>query len=180
MPPTTAMSVTFNSGLVLIGFMGAGKSTVGEALHRHTGWPLVDLDGLIVQRQGLTIPEIFSKQGEEAFRRYETEALQSLVAKGPYILATGGGIVGRAENWPLMRKLGRLIYLRAEWATLKSRLAGCTGRPLAASEGSRRGLRDLLEQRRPLYEQADLIVDTDNRGVDEVVREILERIKEAE
>ena len=174
------MSVIFKTGLILIGFMGAGKSTVGRALNRHTGLPLVDLDEVIVQQQGRSIPQIFAEQGESAFRCYETEALRSLDSVQPRIMATGGGIVGRPENWPLLRQLGRLIYLRAEWPTLKSRLVGSTGRPLASSEVSQEALRELLEQRRPLYEQADLIVDTDNREVDEVVREILHRIKETE
>lgn len=167
------MSTTFKKAVVLIGFMGAGKSTVGRALANLSGLPLVDLDALIVQRQGGSIPAIFADQGEAAFRRYETEALRSLSDACPIILATGGGIVGHQENWQLMRRLGSIVYLRANWQTLRARLAGSTDRPLATAERTEADVKSLWQQRVPLYEQADLIVDTDGRTVEEVVREIL-------
>jgi shikimate kinase len=171
------MSKTSKKSIVLTGFMGAGKSTVGRSLAKLSGLPLVDLDALIVQQQGDTIPSIFADQGEAAFRRYETEALRSLSDACPIILATGGGIVGHQENWQLMRRLGSVIYLRANWQTLRARLAGSTDRPLATAERSEADVKNLWQQRIPLYEQADLIVDTDCRKVDEVVREILTKAK---
>ena len=172
------MSTTFNKAVVLIGFMGAGKSTVGHALANLSGLPLVDLDALIVQQQGNPIPAIFADQGEAAFRRYETEALHSLTDAGPIILATGGGIVGCQENWQFMRRLGSIVYLRANWKTLRVRLAGSTDRPLATAERGEADIKSLWQQRVPLYEQADLIVDTDGRTVDEVVKEILSVMKD--
>lgn len=164
--------------IVLIGFMGAGKSTLGRKLARMTGMPLVDLDSLIVEQQGRAIPDIFAAEGESAFRRYETGALSSLQADAPIVLATGGGIVGRQENWQLMRRLGTVIYLRAQWETLRARLSGSTGRPLATADRSEADIKSLWQQRVPLYEQADLIVDTDDRGVDEVAHEVLSGVLE--
>ena len=171
------MSTISKKAVVLVGFMGAGKSTVACALEKLSGLPLVDLDALIVQQQGNTIPKIFADQGEAAFRRYETEALHSLSDAGPIILATGGGIVGHQENWQLMRRLGSIVYLRANWPTLRARLAGSTERPLATAERAEVEVKSLWLQRVPLYEQADLIVDTDGRTVEEVVQEILTRVK---
>lgn len=172
------MCKTFKKTIVLIGFMGAGKSTVGRALAKVSDMPLVDLDALIVQQQGRTIPAIFAEQGEDVFRKFETEALRSLSDADPIVLATGGGIVGCPENWKLMRCLGRVIYLRASWETLRGRLAGSSGRPLASSDRSEADIANLLQQRIPLYEQADLIIDTDGREVDDVVREIMMRAKD--
>jgi shikimate kinase len=170
---TSNMSTTSRKAIVLVGFMGAGKSTVGRALANLSGLPLVDLDALIVKQQGDTISAIFADQGEAAFRCYETEALRSLGDACPIILATGGGIVGLRENWQLMRRLGPVIYLRANWQTLRARLAGSTDRPLATAERAEADVKSLWQQRVPLYEQADVIVDTDGRTVEEVVREIL-------
>ena len=167
------MCKSSEKALVLVGFMGAGKSTLGRTLAKLTGMPLVDLDALIVEQQGRTIPEIFAEEGENAFRRYETKALTSLSVEAPVILATGGGIVGRQENWQIMRRLGTVIYLRARWETLRARLVGSTGRPLATADRSEADIKSLWQQRVPLYEQADLIVDTDDRGVNEVAQEIL-------
>lgn len=162
-----------DKALVLIGFMGAGKSTLGRALAAKTGVPLADLDNLIVARQGRSIPDIFAEEGESVFRRYETEVLRSLPSREPMILATGGGVVGRRENWGLMRQLGPIIYLRARWETLRMRLSGSTGRPLATAERSEADIKALWQRRVPLYEQADLVVDTDGRGVDDVAQEVL-------
>ncbi len=174
------MCKNFKQSIILVGFMGAGKSTIGRALRHLTGWPLIDLDELIVQQQGVSIPEIFAEQGEAAFRRYETEALRSLSPLSPIILATGGGIVSCPENWQLMRSLGRIIYLRAEWETLRDRLAGSSGRPLATADRGEADIQRLWLQRLPLYQQADCIVDTDGQGVEEVVRDIMAGIKDME
>ncbi len=172
------MCKTSEKAIVLVGFMGAGKSTVGRALAKLSDMPLIDLDALIVQQKGRTISAIFAEEGEAAFRKYETEALRSLSDAAPIVLATGGGIVGCPENWKIMRCLGRVIYLRANWGTLRERLAGSSGRPLASSDRSEVDIMNLLQQRIPLYEQADLIIDTDGRKVDDVVREIMVRVKD--
>lgn len=158
--------------IVLVGFMGAGKSSVGLELARCTGLRLVDLDRLIIDRRGRSITEIFAEEGEEGFRGYETDALRSLSGSTGLVVATGGGVVGRPDNWTLMRRMGPVVYLRAAWPTLRSRIAGCTERPLAAADRADGQVERLLQQRLPLYEQADLIVDTDHKTIAEIAGEI--------
>lgn len=159
--------------IVLIGFMGAGKSTVARELERLGDFCLVDLDALIVARTGRSIPDIFADEGEERFRDHESAALRSLAGAQGGVIATGGGIIGREENWQLMRELGPVVYLRASWATLSRRLAGSQGRPLADSGQQRQQVEALWRRRLPLYEQADLCIDTDALSAAEVAREIL-------
>jgi shikimate kinase len=163
--------------IVLVGFMGAGKSSVGMELARLTGLRLVDLDRLIVDRRGRPIKDIFAAEGEGAFRGYETEALRSIADAVGLVVATGGGVVGRPANWELMRRMGPVIYLRAPWPVLRSRIAGCRERPLAAPDRGENQVERLLRQRQPLYEQADLIVDTDHKTIPEIAEEIRLEIK---
>jgi shikimate kinase len=163
--------------IVLVGFMGAGKSSVGLELARLTGLRLVDLDRLIVDRQGRSIKDIFAAEGEGAFRGYETEALCSLSDAAGLVVATGGGVVGRPDNWELMRRMGPVVYLRASWPVLRARIAGCSERPLAAPDRDEDQVESLLRQRLPLYERADLIVDTDHKPIREIAEEIRLEIK---
>jgi shikimate kinase len=161
------------SSLFLIGFMGVGKSTLGRTLARMTGAELVDLDALIMEQVGLSIPEIFSRFGEETFRRHETAALLSLAQGPPRVVATGGGVVGRAENWTCMRQQGVVVYLQAGWEVLSRRIGDGAGRPLAQG-AERERLQQLWRQRLPLYEQADLIVDASLACPEDVARRILD------
>lgn len=163
------------SSLFLVGFMGVGKSTVGSLLAQMTGAELIDLDTLIAHRAGMSIPEIFDCCGEAEFRRQETAALASLPAMPGRIVATGGGVVGREENWTLMRRAGVVVYLRADWHTLEERIGSGEGRPLAAG-AERARLRSLWEQRLPLYERAEVIVDAEAGSPEAVARRVLEAI----
>lgn len=158
--------------LFLIGFMAAGKSTVAASLSRMTGIDCVDLDRLIVQQVGVSIPEIFSLDGEETFRQHEASALRSLADGIPRIVATGGGVVGREENWTCMRRQGVVVYLRATWEVLTERIGSGEGRPLASGQ-ERERLKSLWQSRLPLYEQADLIVNVDQGSPEEIARQIL-------
>ena len=166
------MSNPCKNGIVLIGFMGAGKSTVAAELGHSCGLPVIDLDREIERRSGRTIPEIFEHSGEEAFRQSETEALRGLLDQAPLILATGGGVIGRAENWPLLRCLGRVVYLRVYWETVLLRIGSGQGRPLA---GDRVRLQALFEQRLPLYEEADLVIDGEGGTPASIARDILRK-----
>lgn len=166
------------TNIVLIGFMGAGKSTVARELERFGGFVLIDLDMLIVEQAGRSITEIFAAEGEERFRDYEAAALRSLAGRQGMVIATGGGIIGRVENWRMMRQLGPVVYLRASWDTLGRRLAGSQGRPLADSGQPRQQVEALWRQRVPFYEQADLCIDTDDLSAAEVARMILRYLKE--
>ena len=159
--------------IVLVGFMGAGKSTVGALLARSLGCRLVDLDKLIVDRAGRSIRDIFDKDGEAAFRELETTFLKTLTGAERIVVATGGGVVGRNENWLAMRRLGTVVYLRVPWDILRSRIAGDAERPLVSpAEGAERLFR-LLDSRLPLYEQADLIIDCQDDSPEKIVQRIL-------
>ena len=165
--------------IVLIGFMGAGKSSVGRTLARMTGLARFDSDEMVAARFGLTIPEIFAAHGEEAFREAETEALRELFGKGQAIIVTGGGIILRAENVALLHELGTIIYLSADEETLFARISRRSTRPLLQTPDPRATLNELLAKRLPFYrDAADLEVDTSRLKHDEVARTILNRIEE--
>ena len=168
--------MAISESIFLTGFMGAGKSTVGRQLALRLGCPFVDLDCLIEETAGQTITEIFSKQGESYFRQLETKTLTGIPTQKPCVYATGGGIVMSENNRRLMHLNGRIVYLNAEWQTLQSRLSGSRDRPLLSPERDRSSVRKLFEKRIPAYEDADLVVTTDNKSVDEVVSEILKEL----
>jgi len=172
-------AISESRNIFLVGFMGAGKTTVGRELQRMTGFRLIDLDARIVGREGRTIPEIFAREGETVFRKMESEALRSLADVRKAIVATGGGVVGCAENWKIMRRLGTIVYLRSRWETLRARLVGTKDRPLAAN-GDWSRVKALLEQRLPLYEQADIVVETDGLDVSGVARIVIEKMEMAQ
>lgn len=165
--------------LVLVGFMGAGKSTLGKLLAQRLGWRFIDLDHVIEARAGRSIKEIFSASGEETFRDLESAVLHSLLELERCVIATGGGVVGRAENWVAMRQLGPIVYLSASWEVLISRLDGCSDRPLAGKDQGVERIRQLHDSRLALYRQADLTVDTGRGdpayGVADIVSYLEER-----
>ena len=152
--------------LILIGMPGCGKSTVGQALARRLGRPLVDLDEEIVREAGTSIPEIFACQGEEVFRNIEHRLLLKAAQQSGAVIATGGGIVTRKENMDPMRQNSVVIFLRRDLDLLPRE-----GRPLS----QRDGLEKLYRQRLPLYKKvADIAVD--NVVVEETASEIIRRV----
>lgn len=158
---------------ILVGMMGAGKSAIGRALSELTGREFVDTDLLIQHRLGRPIPQIFQIYGEDTFRDHETSVLRCL-EPGLKVISTGGGIVGRSENWEELRRLGTVCYLRASHATLTARLSiSRKKRPLLEAEGWEERLRILIERRTPLYEQADLTVEVDQDGLDDGIQRVL-------
>jgi shikimate kinase len=164
--------------IVLIGFMGAGKSSVGRMLAALTGLPRFDTDEMVGQRFGCTISQIFETYGEGTFREAETETLGTLSGKGRAIIVTGGGIVTRPENVALLRQLGTVVLLAADEQTLFGRISRRTSRPLLRTENPRGTVTALLEKRLPLYrDAADVEVDTSTRTHEEVANLILEKIE---
>lgn len=162
--------------IVLIGFMGSGKSSVGRALATRTGLPRYDTDEMIAARYGLAISEIFTQHGEEAFRAAETEALTQLPERAA-IIVTGGGVVLRAENVALLRRLGRIVHLLADEATLFERVSRSTTRPLLRTENPRSTVAEMLRRRAPLYEEAaNFTIDTSDLPQAEVADLILKQI----
>jgi shikimate kinase len=163
--------------IVLIGFMGSGKSTVGRELHHRLGYPLVDMDQVIEQRAGKSIAAIFEAEGEEKFREMETQLLQELAAPSTprRIISTGGGVVGREANRALLRDLGYVVWLNAPVAVILERTGKNRERPLLHTEDPRARVEELLAVRRPLYaESSHLKVETTGLDSRELATGILE------
>lgn len=157
--------------------MGSGKTSVGKALSQTLSIPVLDTDQLIIGREGMSINEIFAGKGQEYFRQIETEVIKQLQEReGRYILSVGGGLPLREENRPLLRKLGKVIYLKTGIPTLCGRLAKDTERPLLRGEGTlEEKITRILTEREPKYEDAaDAVVVTDGLNVQEVAEKIAE------
>jgi shikimate kinase len=159
--------------IFLIGFMGAGKTTVGRVLAKRLGLDFIDLDEVVKKELAMTIPDIFSSFGEDFFRNEESKALQSVAHANNQVIATGGGIVLREENWEIMKSSGITIYLKAPAEILWSRVKDNTSRPLLYGENPFERLQELLSKRVSLYEKADLIVNTENITPARVAEEII-------
>jgi shikimate kinase len=158
---------------ILVGMMGAGKSSVGRALSELGNREFWDTDLMLQNRLGRPISQIFQVYGEEAFRDHETSILRSL-EPGEAVLSTGGGIVVREANWDEMQRLGTTIYLEASPETLISRLeASKKKRPLLQVENWPDRLRELLSKREPLYQKADVRVSLDGLDVVAAAEQIL-------
>ena len=165
--------------IVLIGFMGAGKSSIGRTLARMTGRPRFDTDEMVAARFSLTISEIFKTHGEEKFREAETAALRELSEKSGAVVVTGGGIVLRPENLELLRALGTVVHLRADEETLFRRISRRDSRPLLRTENPRATVGELLRVRLPVYQEvADVDVDTSNLTHEQVAKRILKKIEQ--
>ncbi len=161
--------------IILIGFMGTGKSTIGRQLSLSLGYPLIDTDHLIEERAGKSIPEIFAQEGEDAFRDTETNTLRSLAESTNHIISTGGGIIGRAENREILQELGYVVWLVASPEEILARTSRNSNRPLLNNQDPAGTIRKLLTQRMPLYEAAShLAIETDQLSFDEVVTGIVE------
>lgn len=165
------------NNLILIGFMGCGKTTVGKCLAEDLGYCFLDTDELIEAEQNKKISDIFEKEGEEAFRRMETELLERLVKEADKtVIATGGGMPVKEENRMLLKKAGIVCFLETEPETVLQRLKQDTVRPLAAGEDREKRLLDLHKFRKPIYRMvADICVKTDGKDCDDIVRELEER-----
>lgn len=160
--------------IVLVGMMGSGKSTVGRLLADDLDVDFFDTDMMVQHRLGRTISQIFSLYGEDAFRYHETAALRS-ISDGEGVIATGGGIVLRPENWEEFRRLGVSIFLNPSLATLKSRLAASKRkRPLLENDEWESKLDEIRQSRLALYQQADVHVNIDTDDFDDVVEKIKE------
>ena len=168
-------SMTGPRAVFLLGFMGAGKTSVGQALARRLRWRFVDLDQRIEMREGRTIAEIFTRSGEDAFRRIETAVLRQLLAElghgSPAVVALGGGAPLRKENADLLASCGApQVFLDAPFEVVRQRCGEtAAGRPLFQEEEQ---ARLLYESRRPHYLKAQLRVDTASRSVEQAAADI--------
>lgn len=157
--------------IYLLGFMGSGKSTVGDLLARALGWPLIDLDTLIEAGQGLTIREIFENSGEPFFRQVERAALTEASKAEPAVIALGGGTFAQPQNVELIRESGgTTVWLDCPPEILRARCEGLKNRPLFRDAQS---FAQLFNERLPYYRLADFRVATEGRQPEEVVEQIL-------
>ena len=163
--------------LYFVGLMGAGKTTVGRQLAKRRGIPFVDLDHELEARTGVRIPTIFEVEGEDGFREREAKLLAEIAQMGDHVVATGGGIVLRADNREVLRRTGTVIYLDAAPRTLFERTRRDTNRPLLRVADPLEKLRELHAVRDPLYrEVADIVVPSRGGGVGQLVQRIEEEI----
>lgn len=158
---------------MLVGMMGAGKTTVGKALAARQGWTFVDADELLAERAGAPIPLIFELEGEAGFRERESKLLDELLMRDDVVIATGGGAVVRPENRQKFKRRGIVIYLEAPLEVLWERLQHDRSRPLLQVTDPKARLAALLAERDPWYrEVADLIVPTSSGRLAAVVQEV--------
>ncbi len=167
------------SRLLLVGMMGAGKTTTGRLLAEHLGWDYLDSDAEVQAATGRTVPEIFAQDGEAAFRAAETAALRrGLEEREQVVVAVAGGAVLDPQNRVLIAASGPVVWLRARPETLAARVGDGEGRPLLDA-GPAEALRALDAVRRPLYESlADVVVDVDDRSPEAVVADIEAALRE--
>lgn len=163
--------------IVLIGFMGCGKSTVGRELHQRLGYRLMDIDQIIEETMGKKITEIFREEGESAFRDFETMQIHEISKQTDtrHIISTGGGIVIRPENRALLRRLGYVVWLSAPEDVIYDRTSRNRDRPLLHDPDAREKISALLAEREPWYrETAHLRLDTAGLESHEIATGILE------
>lgn len=161
------------SNIVLVGFMGTGKSTVGRLLAQRLKMPFVDLDRRIEKEAGKTIPEIFGSDGEAAFRARETQAVQEVSRLSSHVIATGGGVMCDERNVEALKASGLLVCLTASPEVILARtMPTLRARPLLAGADPKQRIEQLLALRTPYYARADLTIDTTGRSPEEIEKEI--------
>jgi shikimate kinase len=172
--------ISTHTNVVLIGFMGTGKSTVGKLVAHRLGFQFVDNDSIIVERAGMEITEIFAKFGEATFRNYETRALESLEHLNRCVVSTGGGAVLREGNRALLQKIGLVVLLTAREEIIYDRVARNTKRPLLSAGDPRTTIAQMLEERTPAYAAAaQVTVDTSSLTREQVAEAIIAEAKKA-
>lgn len=163
--------------IMLIGFMGAGKTTVSRELSKMTGKKELDMDAYIVDREGMSIADMFDKYGEEYFRKKETESLVEIMDMEDLIVSCGGGVVVKDENVEHMKKGGVIVLLTATPETTLERVKNSTDRPILNGNMNIQFITNLMNKRKDRYlSVADIIVETDNKKVSDICKEIMDKI----
>lgn len=169
----------FAYNIVLIGFMGAGKSTIADYLSTMFDMKLVEMDQEISDREEMSIPDIFATYGEEYFRNLETELLRELQKGRNCIISCGGGVALRSENVVEMKKNGRVVLLTASPETIYERVKDSSDRPLLSGNNSVEFIADMMEKRREKYEEAaDIVVQTDDKTILQICEELITKLTE--
>ena len=171
----------FNYNIFLIGFMGAGKSTISDYLKNALAMDVVEMDQCIVERQGMSISDIFETYGEEYFRELETNLLIEMQSRSNVVVSCGGGVPMRERNVVEMKKNGRVVLLTAKPETILERVRDNHDRPLLENNKNVSFIADLLEKRRAKYEAAaDIVIQTDGKSELEICEELIHRLRETD
>ena len=160
--------------IVLVGIMGAGKSTVGKILADRLGMQFIDADQEIERAAGCTITDFFEKYGEVEFRKGEERVISRILAGEPCVLATGGGAFMSEATRLLIKKIATSVWLRVSFEVLAKRLEKRSDRPLLQTADPQQTLKALIKKRYPIYNDADFKVDAENDGVDITVSKVVE------
>lgn len=169
-----------HTNVVLVGFMGTGKSSVGKLVAGRLRFQFVDNDSVIVERAGMEITEIFAAHGEEAFRDYETRSLESLEHLNRCVVSTGGGAVLRDENRALLQRIGFVVLLTAREEVIYDRVARNTKRPLLSTDDPRSTISDILKQREDAYSAvAQATIDTSDLTREQAAEAVIAEAKKA-
>ncbi|NLP44708.1 MAG: shikimate kinase [Peptococcaceae bacterium] len=163
------------NNIILVGFMAAGKSSIGKKLARRLGWKYIDTDAEIVEVTGLKIPTIFKKYGEVRFRSEEKLVVKKLREVTSAVIATGGGTVEDPDNWSVLEELGIIIHLFVPLEEAFKRIGKRSERPLLTR--SEQEIYDLWQSRLKIYNKASIFLDTTNKDLDDIVNEIIEHLK---
>lgn len=169
--------MALDCNIVLIGFMGAGKSAVSAYLGTHYKMNIAEMDQMIEKQEGMIISDIFKKYGESYFRDKETELLKRLQEERNTVISCGGGIVLRKENIAEMKKNGKVFLLTASPEAIYERVKDDDRRPVLAGRKNVEGIRKLMDERREKYiEAADIVIDTSHKRIPEVCRELMKYV----
>lgn len=160
--------------IFLIGFMGCGKSTVAAWLSQNYGMEIIEMDQLIAEKEGMSIPDIFSEYGESYFRDAESKLLLEIQAKQKKVVSCGGGVVLRKENVECMKRSGVIVLLTAQSETILERVRDDDDRPLLRGNKNVEFISDMMEKRREKYEAAaDIVICTDHKSIETICNEIM-------
>jgi shikimate kinase len=163
--------------IILTGFMGTGKTAVGKELSRLLAMTLIDVDTEVEKIQKMTINEIFKQFGEQRFREIETGMIKTVSENRKVIISTGGGAVLKQENMDILRGNGIIVCLTATPETILQRTSNNTDRPLLQVENPFKKINDLLQSRKPYYEKADIMIDTEDKTPLHIAEEIIEKVR---
>ena len=165
--------------IILVGMMGAGKTTIGKLLSNHLEFIFIDLDRKIEEKSGVKINTIFEIEGEEGFREREHSALNEALAEEKVVISTGGGVVVKDINRSLIQKSeAMVVYLKASLDVLVGRLRNDKTRPMLDKDNKKLSLQKLLSEREPFYENlADFIIDTSHLKTNDVLKTITEKME---
>ncbi|MEE3391690.1 MAG: shikimate kinase [Candidatus Cryptobacteroides sp.] len=168
----------FHYNLVLIGFMGVGKTTMSDYFNTMFAMDVIEMDQIIARREGMSIPDIFEVHGEEYFRNCETELLVEMQSRNNVVISCGGGVPMRERNVTEMKKNGRVILLTAEPETILERVRDDHSRPLLEDNKNVAFIRALMDKRRDKYEAAaDIIIKTDGKSIQQIGEEIILQLR---